>query len=158
MSSGNNLGGPTEAAKVLRAFFHWSCVGLWLRSHLKSTRSLNEPVTPFSCERRGCCAKPCKIISLCFAVTFVYIVVFTLLKVPYMGMEYMTNLTYNKTECADPSENVACYGAEGQAHLRSWVGFRGLQVSPTTRHWQDRATIRACYCLLLDLPSTCRCP
>lgn len=37
---------PTEAANVLRAFFHCSGFGLWLRSHLKRTRSLNDPVTP----------------------------------------------------------------------------------------------------------------
>ena len=53
----------------------------------------------------------------------------TLLKIPYMGLDYMTNVTYNASACAGTDPDPACFGPEAQASLRSWTGFRSVKLS-----------------------------
>ena len=139
-TEGDEPHGPasdTEDAPATRAPIRKRSLPAWLKSPTPTKVYIEaievafaEPSTPWEEARVPRCALCCKISTWLLVVIFTYIIIFTLLKVPYMpGFDYYTNQTYIASDCTDPANHVACYGPQGQLNMMAWNDrFRGVQL------------------------------
>lgn len=85
-----------------------------------------EVSTPF--KETGRAAACCKLSAWLLAGFLLLVSIWSFLKIPYMGYNAMTNVTYDAAHCAAQPQDPACYGFEIQASLRAWIGFRGQKM------------------------------
>jgi hypothetical protein len=79
---------------------------------------------PTPCKESGACASCCKVSAYCFAALLGWFALWAFLKLPYVGFDPMTNISYDEEACSDPNISPEmrkrCHGPEMDAALLSW--------------------------------------
>lgn len=87
---------------------------------------IGEQRTPY--KEEGSCASALMVLAWTTAALLLFFVVWTMMKLPYLGNEVFTNKTINATYC-NLNDDPRCLGPEGQANMKAWNGYRSFKLT-----------------------------